>query len=154
MKSYTVHEPPHPVASDVARADRMEFVREGFSWLALLFPVIWMLYYRMWITLGLFILAVLIVQGLGHVVGMSEEGSGIVSLFLNIAFAFEANNLRRWTLDRAGYQYLGTVSGDSYDECELKFFTHWLKAENASTSLTRLAAETFSGAAPSGQRFR
>ena len=33
------------------RADRLAFVKDGFSWPALFVPLLWLIYHRMWIEL-------------------------------------------------------------------------------------------------------
>lgn len=38
MVTYTVHEPPHPSADRVDRADELRFIKDGFSWLTALVP--------------------------------------------------------------------------------------------------------------------
>ncbi len=61
MTVYSVYEPPTQAPDLAERADRLAFVKEGFSWPALLVPLLWLLYYRMWIE---FILLVLVYVGL------------------------------------------------------------------------------------------
>ena len=37
MLTFTVHEPPNPPADRIERADKLVFVKDGFSWMAALF---------------------------------------------------------------------------------------------------------------------
>lgn len=152
MKSYTVYEAPDPAATDTEKAERMEFIREGFSWLALLVPAIWMIYNRLWIVLCIYVALIIVIQSLAQFFGVEEQAVGLVSIFINIALGFEGNNLRRWTLENQGYQLVGTVSGNSLEECEIKFFSHWLDAEHSASDLTKIAAQTMMGATPANIR--
>lgn len=61
MTVYTVLEPP-PSGDDLRDAERVAFVRDGFSWLALLFPLLWLLWHRMWLVLVLWIAVVVVLQ--------------------------------------------------------------------------------------------
>ena len=49
--AYTVHEQPQPPADREERAERLKFVREGFSLFAFVFPPLWMLVNRLWLVL-------------------------------------------------------------------------------------------------------
>ena len=48
MLTFTVHEPPDPPADRIDRAERLAFVRDGFSWSAALFTPVWLLAHRLW----------------------------------------------------------------------------------------------------------
>ena len=52
MAVYTVHEPlPRDGARSAPEPERFVFVRDGFSFWALLFGPLWMLRHRMWLVL-------------------------------------------------------------------------------------------------------
>ena len=55
MTVYSVYEPSSEVADLTLRADRLAFVKEGFSWIAFLVPVLWLFFYRMWLELIVFL---------------------------------------------------------------------------------------------------
>ena len=63
MTTFTVHEPPDMGASREERADRMVFVRDGFSWGALAFGPLYFLVKREWAGLIAFIAAALLMRG-------------------------------------------------------------------------------------------
>ena len=48
MPTFTVHEPPNPPADRIDRAERLVFVKDGFSWLAAVFGPVWLLAHRLW----------------------------------------------------------------------------------------------------------
>jgi hypothetical protein len=123
---YSVFEPPSEAPDLEARADGLVFVKEGFSWPALLIPGLWLIYRWMWLELLLFLGLFLVV---GWLFGTSDAGEamfGWLSLGLVVLFAFEANDLRRAALERRGYRQIGTAIGRSLDAAELAFFRTWL----------------------------
>ncbi len=122
MIAYTVHEPIEPSSDLVKRAEQVVFVKEGVAWLALLFPVIWLAIQRMWIGLAAFIGLALAVSALVLALGANEQAAAWSSIVLSAFFAIQANDLRRWALERAGYEMVAAVSGRGSEECEMKFF--------------------------------
>jgi Protein of unknown function (DUF2628) len=138
---YSVFEPPAAVRDPEDRAEALVFVKEGFSWPALLVPGLWLLYQSMWLELisFLFLFALL-----AWVFGPSEQGQamlGWTSVALIVLFAFEANDLRRVALERRGYRQLGSAVGSDSDAAELAFFQSWMpeqkKGRQRETSLDR-----------------
>ena len=126
MTLYSVYEPPGEAGDVEDRADSLVFVKEGFSWPALLVPGLWLLYRRMWLELVLFLGLFLV---LGWAFGPSDAGKelfGWLSLALVVLFAFEANDLRRAALERRGYRQMGIAIGSGRDDAELAFFRSWL----------------------------
>ncbi|MDX5367355.1 MAG: DUF2628 domain-containing protein, partial [Alphaproteobacteria bacterium] len=83
-----------------------------------------LLYHRKWIALAIWI---------GHTVTLSwamQDASGpaaamVVSLALNFMLGAEANDIRRWTLERKGYREAGLAAGASLEEAERNFFAKW-----------------------------
>ena len=127
MTVYNVYEPPEGDEADtLARANKVTFVKDGFNWVALIVPAFWLLFQRMWIEL---IVLLVLIAGLQWVFGPGEHGrqvAGWITLALTVLFAFEANDLRGWALQRRGYQFAGTATGRGRDEAERSFFTGWL----------------------------
>lgn len=126
MTVYSVYEPPVQAPDLALRAERLVFVTEGFSWPALFVPILWLLYYRMWVE---FVLLALIYVALQLVFGTDAQGQtlfGWASLAIAVLFAFEANDLRAASLERRGYRLAGMASGRDRIEAERSFFTAWL----------------------------
>jgi hypothetical protein len=118
MAIYTVLAPP----DEASAADPMKavFVKDGFSWPALFFAAPWLVFRRMWLVLVLY-LAVMI--GLSIAIERSgADEAGFVVILLHILFALEANNLRRWTLERRGFRLVGVAEGRNLEEAELRHF--------------------------------
>ena len=61
---YTVHEPQRPGQTIEARADSIQFVKEGFTIWGFLFGPLWLLYNRLWLA---FIVTVVVMAGLAAV---------------------------------------------------------------------------------------
>jgi hypothetical protein len=75
-------------------------VPEGFGWAALLFGPLWLLAHRLWWpAAALFVASAL----LGLVSPWAAAG-------LQVVFAFEAQDIRRWALARQGWQAAGVVA--------------------------------------------
>jgi Protein of unknown function (DUF2628) len=123
---YSVYEPPGDTADPEARAEKIAFVKEGFNWPALFVPALWLIFQRMWLELVVFLV---LIAGLSWMFGTSDAGqeiAGWVSIGLSLLFAFEANDLRGWALERRGYRLWGVATGRDRTEAERSFFTEWL----------------------------
>ena len=126
MTVYSVYEPPVQAQDLAERAERLAFVKEGFAWPALLVPLLWLIYYRMWIES---IFLVLVYVALQLAFGLDTQGQtlfGWASLAIAVLFAFEANDLRTLSLEWRGYRLTGVASGRDRTEAERSFFRAWL----------------------------
>ncbi|MQT12913.1 DUF2628 domain-containing protein [Segnochrobactrum spirostomi] len=119
-------------------AERVVLVREGFSWLAFLVPLVWLLVHRLWLALVLFLAASFAVQAAGSAIGGPAAALGELGLCL--IFGFEANAIRRWTLTRRGLRFTAVVAGANRDECERRFFATWLVGHALERDRSALAA--------------
>ena len=108
MTLYSVYEPPGEALDPEERAEALVFVKEGFSWPALLVPGLWLLYQRMWLELVLFVALFAV---LGWVFDPSGDQAqtlfGWSSVAIVVLFAFEANDLRGAALERRGLHASG-----------------------------------------------
>jgi hypothetical protein len=129
LVTFTVHEPPNPPADRIERADKLVFVKDGFSWMAALFGPLWMLVNRLWWALLGYIVAVVALRLTQKYGGLTESTVGLMTFGMNLLIGFEADTLRRWALDRKGWNMLGAVSGRNRDECERRFFDGWLPSQ-------------------------
>lgn len=148
MLTYTVHEPTNPPSDRIDRAEGLVFVKDGFSWAAALFAPIWLLLHRMWWPL----LGYIVLSGLFELIRWGTNvGSDWITLAvigLHLLIGFEADTLRRWTLDRSGARTLGSVSGRNADECERRFFEEWLPGQPLIAQPSGSGAAPLSGAPP------
>jgi hypothetical protein len=133
MAVYTVHAPLREGATVSAQAERFVFVRDGFSFPALLFGALWMLRHRMWLVLLCY---VLVTSALAIV--LQRYGSTGVALvvwsLLALLIGFEAPTLRRFTLGRRGFRTVGLVVGDDIELAERRFFDAWVQKQDAAGS--------------------
>jgi len=126
MQTYTVHEPPGGPADRIERAERLVFVRDGFSFLAMALTPVWMLINRLWLAL---IIYLVVLGGLELAIwttGVRQQTGAWIILALHILVGFEGDAIRRWSLRRRGYNLIGSVTGRRWDECERRFFEAWL----------------------------
>jgi hypothetical protein len=97
------------------------FIKDGFNWPALFFAGPWLIYRRMWLTLvGYIVIAMGIAFVAERLIGSS---GGPIILLLHLLFALEANELRRWTLERNGYRLIGVSEGRTLEEAEIRYFS-------------------------------
>jgi hypothetical protein len=129
MTIYTVLAPPVSATGGLDEADRMIFVRDGFSWPAFLIPVVWMLYRRMWVVLCFYALYLVAIELAGRFLGApTATALGLLgALFLG----FEGATLLRWTLNRRRFTEQGLVEARSRDEAEIRFFHRFADASPA-----------------------
>lgn len=102
------------------------FVKDGFSIFAFVAAPIWLLANRMWLVLFGYVVAFAALELIFSALGASEAGRRVVTLGLNLLVGFEADSLRRWTLERKGWALIGTVTGDNEAVCERRFIESWL----------------------------
>lgn len=124
--TFTVHEPPVPAADRLDRAESLLFVKEGFTWSAALFAPVWLIVHRLWWPLFAYAAIIGLLEAV-RFIGIIDPGwITLGSLALHLLIGFEADSLRRWSLERSGWRMLGSVSGKSAEECERRFFEQWL----------------------------
>ena len=131
MRSYSVHRRRRAIGDPQLETDTTLFVREGFAWWALIAPVLWLLYHWMWIVLLGFLAVAVALNAIVSAIDLPQAANIIVSAGLQILFAAEANNLRRWTLDRNGFDLVAVVLGKTVIEAELRYFRDWHAARAA-----------------------
>ena len=124
MRTYTVH----ANASLPRDETRFCFVKEGIAWGALISPLIWFLYHRLWWEAAItFALSVLLALG-GDALSMSENAVLVAGIMLQFLIAFEANDVRRLALSRRAYQSVAVIHAENEAEAELRFFSSWTGA--------------------------
>lgn len=131
MVTYTVHEPPDPPADRIDRAERIEFIRDGFSWGAFLLTPVWLLLRRLWLPFVAFMAVAIAIAAAFDALDAGTQWAVYLALAAQMVVGYEAGTLRRWSLDRRGWRRLGSVSGRNREECERRFFTAWLERQPA-----------------------
>jgi hypothetical protein len=126
---YSIHEPPNTPGDPIDRAGRLVFVKDGFHWLAALFPAIWLLVKGLWLELIVFLVAVAALTWGLEALGASPTLSGFLLLAVQIIFGFEAGMIYVAALERRGWRMAGTVTGRDEADCERRFFEAWLPSQ-------------------------
>ena len=115
MRLYSVHQPPDGGPEDLV------LVRDGFSFWAFLFTVLWALWNRLWWeAAGLFVIWV-VLSLIMNWLGADDFTQLMISLGFQVLVGFEARDLQRWALKRRGWEELGVVSGNSEEAAERRF---------------------------------
>ena len=129
MITFTIHEPPGAPADRLDRAESLAFVKDGFSVWAALFTPFWMVVHKLWIALAVYLSALTVLQLGFWSIGLGQRPIGYVLAALHLIIGYEADTIRRWTLDRQGWTTLGSVNGRNAEECERRFFDAWLPGQ-------------------------
>lgn len=145
MAIWTVHAPPDG-DSRLDDAERAVFIRERISWMALLFGPLWILRHRLWRVLVGWALAVAAIVTLGVQVN-AIAGTVLFWLFW-LWFAIVANDARRRTLERRGWELVGLIHAGGHDEAERLYFNK--VHEKAAPAWARVPEARAAGNAPSG----
>ena len=122
MKIYTVHVRP----GEMHAPERPVFVKEGFNWLAFVFPLIWTLYHRLWIAavgIAAFVFVLLLIL---KDQSLSPGTFGILYLGMHIMVAFHAGDWLRAALTRRGYILTDISAGESLLRAEQRYFERYL----------------------------
>jgi hypothetical protein len=125
MSVYTVHEPPLRLADDAPDAERIAFVRDGFSFWAFLFVPLWMLRHGLWLVLVIYLVVVAGLETAVKIAGASGFSVGLIGFLISLLIGLEASTLRRFTLGRRGWKNIGVVSGEDREDAERRFFEGW-----------------------------
>jgi hypothetical protein len=128
MKSYTVHRKRRTIGQPNAEADATVFVREGFSWPALLVPLLWAVYHRLWLVLLGYVVVAVGGNVLIAAAGFPSEVNFVASAAIQVLFAAEACDLRRWTLARRGFEVAALIVAKNEIEAESRYFRAWCDA--------------------------
>lgn len=140
MVTYTVHESPDPAADRIDRADALEFVKDGFSWVTALFPPIGFIAERLWLALALYVAAVAALGAAGNAVGVPAAWTSLAVTAINVYLGFELSSIKRWMLDQSGWTTLSAVTGRDLEECERRFLESWLPSQPAIASASMATA--------------
>ncbi len=131
MRSYTLHLPPDARPGEGTGLDRAVLVRDGFSWAAFAFTVLWFLYHRLWIAAAIVLVGLIALTGAGIVLGLPSGAGLVATLLAGWLIGLEASSLRRWTMARRGWPARDAVIAGSPAEAEVRALHRWLEANPA-----------------------
>lgn len=107
--------------SDRLAPEKVRLIKPGFSWLAFLFPILWLLFHRIW-RWFLVILALEIgVAVLARQIGLPDWSLFLASLVIMLYIGISARDWLGAALERRGFKLMATVSGDNEDEAFAAF---------------------------------
>jgi len=134
MAIYTVHQRPVDRGNPLPDAERIVFVRDGFSFWAFLIAPVWMLWHRMWLVLLGYVIVLAAADAALSALGASSIAFSVIGLFISILVGLEASTLRRFSLRRRGFRNIGIVSGADREDAERRFFATWLTESRSATA--------------------
>lgn len=113
--------------------EQTRLVREGFSWGALVFGPLWLIWHRLWLALVVWLLAEGVILGLGATLIPNERWTGLLELLVALLLGLEGAQIRRAKLARRGYAQVDVVSAPRLEQADRLFFERHLagKAEPA-----------------------
>ncbi|MEO1066758.1 MAG: DUF2628 domain-containing protein, partial [Pseudomonadota bacterium] len=118
MATYRVFKFTDALPEAVENGDNIRIVRDGFSVLALVFPLLWLLWHRLWIG----VLAYLVIAA--AFIAVSELVNPLIGFALNSLFGlylgFEATNWQTMTLTRNGWKEVDVVLASDGEEAEMR----------------------------------
>jgi len=117
MRHYTVHLRRHGLDPD----RDLVLVKEGFSWPAFFFSVLWALWHRLWLVAGIFFLVQLAMSLILAVWMLDPVAAIAMSVGTALILAYAANDLWRWALERLGFVETAVVAADDRDGAERRF---------------------------------
>jgi hypothetical protein len=129
MAIFTVHIPATR-AGEAPSAEKIVFLRDGFSIAAALLGPFWLAWNRAWIpAIGWTALLALTILA-GVKLGVSAETLSSVIGALACLLGFEGSRLVAWSLARRHYNEGAVAIGDNADEAEEIFFHNWRAAHS------------------------
>ena len=148
MSIYTVHQPPLDAGAAAAEPYRFVFVRDGFSWWAFLLTPFWMLRYRLWLALAIYLLVSAALDAGLRALGASVFALVLAGLLISLLVGLEASTLRRSKLARRHWRNIGVVTGDDVEDAERRFFDVWIRQAPARRPASPPSAPALGSAAP------
>ena len=131
MLTYTAHRRADPLALDYTRDGQdVVFIKDGFSWLAFLIPVFWMLWHRLWLPLAAYVSAVALVAVAGYLLPLPDGLTASIGLLANFFMGLEGNNFRRKALAKRGYEEVADIVAQNNEEASFRFFATQLSDQN------------------------
>ena len=118
MRVYTAH----MRRSVDGEASDLRLIKEGFSWPAFLFTVLWAAWCRLWgVAIGLVVLELAVAFGLAWL-DSGPITEIILALAISVLLGLHGNDLKRWYARRQGYLPVAVVSAPDIDAATQRLF--------------------------------
>lgn len=140
MTTYTIHIPPVDSGGETD-AERIRFVPERPSLLALIFPAIWLLWHRLWYAFAVYILIAAMAAVLSRWTGSTPVA--LLGSLPGLYLFLEGRQLLRGRLERAGWRFAGVVEADSLQEADLRYFSNRSQSPHHENSARESAAREY-----------
>jgi hypothetical protein len=98
------------------------FLREGFSWGAALFTVLWAAWRGLWVWAMALLVVELALMGVHAWIGFDPVSWAVLLIGYHLLVGFSANDWRRARLTRRGHLDAGVVLGRNLVAAEQRFF--------------------------------
>jgi hypothetical protein len=119
-KIFNVYEKPEAAEP----TERVELVREGFSFFAFVFHLFWLIVNRMWwVLLGYIIVGVTLAVG-AHMLNLSQISVMLLQTWLNLLLGFHAYDLQGWVMKRRGYRLAGVLVAESEMVAQRRYYEY------------------------------
>ncbi|MGX7876254.1 DUF2628 domain-containing protein [Mesorhizobium sp. ORM6] len=116
MATYVVMEPP----GRSEKVDTTAFIRDGFTWLGLLVPPLWLAWHRLWIEAALAFIVLGLLSMAGQELGLGLAAS-LLSLLVSLYVGLEGQGLRIAALRRRGWHEWGVVQAGWLDDADTRY---------------------------------
>jgi hypothetical protein len=120
VASFVVLEPPRAAGGEPG--EETVFLRDGFSFLAVIVPVIWLLWHRLWLEAVCTLAAALVIAVAGQVAGFGLFGT-MLSLLVSFYVAIEGNGMRLARYRRLGWREMALIDADNRHDAEARYFS-------------------------------
>lgn len=130
MTTYLVHLPPTARPGSTEGLERAVLVKEGMHWLALFFPVLWLLYHRAWLALLAFLAAATAVLVTARLADLPDDTLVAGLTLLGAALAVSGADVRSFALRRRGLALADVVSGESEEQALRRFLDRWIGGQS------------------------
>ncbi|MGJ0506950.1 MAG: DUF2628 domain-containing protein [Methylocystis sp.] len=121
MTSFTVHLPPTAPGERPA-AEKIVFLRDGFSTWAFVFGPLWFMWKRAWLPALLWALVLAAVAGAGALLKIPVDAMSFAGLAVSLFLGFEGGRILAWSLHRRGFVESDVVIGENEEEAEVVYF--------------------------------
>jgi hypothetical protein len=125
MPTFTVHAPLPRKGEAESDPERFAFVRDGFHFWAFVFAPLWLLRFRLWLALTIYVVVYMALEVGMVLIRAPSSAQFFVGLLIALLMGFEASSIRRWTLTRRGWTPLGFVVAEDQELAERRFFSAW-----------------------------
>ncbi|GGC51811.1 DUF2628 domain-containing protein [Chelatococcus reniformis] len=148
MTPYVLYVPEDAQPGNAAALKRAEVVKDGIAWWAVLFPLLWFIWHRLWLGTLAVLAAGAALSLACYLLDVDRSAASLAHLALVVFFALEANQIRGWTLQRRGFAAVDAVLDRSRAGAETKLFARWLAGEAQAVAAPRSASPTPRVSAP------